>query len=417
MNLNSHLPSRAWLIVALLWLVGCLNYLDRIMITTMHGSLVAAIPMTEAQYGLLTSVFLWVYAAVSPFAGFLADRFNRSRVITLSLLVWSAITWLTGQARTLDQLLVTRALMGISEACYVPAGMALITDYHRGPTRSLAMGVYVTGAVIGAGLGGLGGWLADREGWTYAFNLFGIVGIAYAVVLTFTLRDAPPAQALPLAGNAAPPVRFGEALTSLFGNGSFILLFVFWGLVAVSNWGVMGWMPTYMAEHFHLGQGKAGLSATGYLNAAMVLGLLIGGAWADRWSRTQKRARILVPVIGLCAAIPGILLAANSAVFAIVIAGLILYGLTRPFTDANIMPMLCLVSDPRYRATGFGVLNLFANLAGGLTIYAGGVLRDAHVNVSNIFRFSAVGLMICAVLLILVKPRPEPAPGNEALPR
>src|SRR5688572_31483265 len=94
------LPSRAWLTVALLWVVAALNYLDRIMITTMRGSVVEAIPMTDAQFGLLTSIFLWVYGLLSPFAGFLADRFNRSRLIIGSLLVWSLLTWLTGHCKT-----------------------------------------------------------------------------------------------------------------------------------------------------------------------------------------------------------------------------------------------------------------------------------------------------------------------------
>ena len=79
--------SRAWLIVAVLWVVAALNYLDRIMVTTMRDSLMEAVPMTDAQFGLLTSVFLWVYGLLSPLTGFLADRFNRSRLIVLSLIV------------------------------------------------------------------------------------------------------------------------------------------------------------------------------------------------------------------------------------------------------------------------------------------------------------------------------------------
>src|SRR5665213_2893842 len=169
--------TQAWLCVALLWFVGFLNYLDRIMLTTMRTSVTDAIPMTDAQFGLLTSVFLWVYAGLSPFAGFLADRFSRRRVIIGSLFAWSVMTWLTGHAKTYDQLLWARGIMGISEACYFPAGMALIMDYHRGPSRSLANGIHVSGVLVGSGLGGLGGWLAERHGWGYAFDLFGIVGL------------------------------------------------------------------------------------------------------------------------------------------------------------------------------------------------------------------------------------------------
>jgi len=405
MTTNSSHLTRAWLVVGLLWVVALLNYLDRVMITTMRGSLMEAIPMTDAQFGLLTSVFLWVYAVLSPFAGFLADRFSRSRVILWSLLAWSALTWLTGHAKTFEQLLVVRALMGISEATYIPAALALITDYHRGSTRSLATGVHMTGISVGSGLGGLGGWLAERYGWSYAFTLFGIIGIVYAVLLLFVLRDAPREEAeVPAAADKKHGAGFLEAMVSLFSSGTFLLMLVFWGLLGMTGWAVVGWMPTYLNEHFHLSQGVAGLSATGYLQGASLVGFLIGGGWADRWSRTNPRARILVPVIGLCLAAPGVLIAALTTLLPVAIAGLMLYGLARVFTDSNMMPILCLVCDPRYRATGYGVLNLFSCAIGGLAIYAGGALRDAQVNVSNLFLWSAVSLLVCAGLVFLVKP-------------
>lgn len=173
----SKITARAWLVVALLWPVACLNCLDRLMITTMRGSLKEDIAMTDGQFGLLTSVFLWGYALLSPSAGYLADRFSRSRVIIGSLFVWSAVTWLTAHAQNFHQLLWARALMGAGEVCYIPAALALITDYHRGPTRSLATGLHISGLYAGAALGGLGGVLAENFKWQSAFNLFGAIGV------------------------------------------------------------------------------------------------------------------------------------------------------------------------------------------------------------------------------------------------
>jgi predicted MFS family arabinose efflux permease len=414
MKSESDIRSNAWLVVGLLWVVACLNYLDRIMITTMRGSLMEDIPMTDAQFGMLTAVFLWVYGLLSPMAGFLADRFSRSRIIIFSLITWSVITWLTGQAKTFEQLLVARAFMGISEACYIPAALALIADYHRGSTRSLATGIHVTGVTIGSGLGGVAGWIAEKQGWTYAFGLFGVVGIAYGIMLLFLLRDASATESKEHVDAPKTPVKFGEALGSLLGRGSFLLLIAFWALTAVASWGVTGWMPTYLGEHFQLDQGEAGLSATVFHHSASVVGLIAGGFWADRWSRTRTRARILVPVIGLCFAVPGLMLAANSSVLTLAIFGLMVYGMSRSFTDSNMMPILCMVVDPRYRATGFGVLNMFACIVGGTTIYLGGVLRDRNVDVSYVFCFSAVGLLVCAVLLFLVRPAPSTEPLSEA---
>lgn len=394
--------------VGLLWVVGLLNYLDRVMITTMRGSVTEAIPMTDAQFGLLTSVFLWTYAVLSPFAGFLADRWGRARVIVGSLFAWSLVTWLTAHASTFRELLATRALMGVSEACYIPAALALIADYHRGPTRSLANGTHMTGIMVGSGLGGLGGWIAERYGWTHAFYLFGVAGLCYSIVIAMLLRDAPrPPAEESVAENSR--VRLGPALKSLFSRGAFVIALCYWGLLGLAGWGVVGWMPTYLKEHFHLSQGEAGLSATAYMNSAALLGVLVGGVWADRWSRRNVRGPILVPAVGLCVAGPAILLAASTTLLPLALAALMVYSLMKAFCDTNMMPILSLVSDGRYRATGYGLLNMFSCTVGGLAVYAGGALRDARVDVNRVFMFSALSLLFCAGLLLLVKPR---APAN-----
>jgi len=400
-------PTRAWLTVVLLWFVGCINYLDRVMITTMRQSLVEAIPMTDAQFGLLTTIFLIVYGVLSPFAGYLADRFNRSQVIIVSLVAWSVITWLTAHATTYGQLLATRALMGVSEACYIPAALALIADHHGPRTRSLANGVHLSGVMVGAGMGGGGGWIAEQHGWAQAFAWFGQLGVALAIVAAWYLRDQRAPE--PAAARPAEPVRLGAALRSLFGSGTFLLALGFWGLLGMSVWAVVGWMPTYLKEQFTLGQGEAGLSATAYYQGASIVGVLFGGWWADRWSRTRADAPMQVPLIGMALAAPAILLAASAGTFWLAIAGLMLFGLTKSFADANMMPILTLVADQRYRATGYGVLNLCACLVGGFTIYAGGALRDAKLDVDTIFFGGAAATAACGGLLWLVRKRGAPA--------
>jgi len=398
------------MIVALLWVVGCLNYLDRVMITTMRTSLREAISMTDAQFGLLTTAFLVVYGVLSPFAGFLADRFSRSLVITGSLFAWSLITFLTSHARTYDQLLTTRFLMGISEACFIPAALALVSDYHRGPTRSKATGLLLGGVFVGSGLGGVGGWLAERHGWGYAFSLFGMIGIFYCIPLALFLRDAPKARDSQLVAEPSKQLRIGEALISLFRSGTFILLLAYWGLLGLAGWMVVGWMPTYFQERFNMSQGAAGLSATVFLYAACMIGLVVGGALADRWSPKSRSACILVSIIGLCLAAPSILLVAISGFLWLAVIGLIAYGLTRSFADAEMMPTLCLTVDERYRATGYGVLNFFSCLVGGATIYLGGVLRDTHVNINKLFQFGAFGILVCAAILLFARARINKGP-------
>ncbi len=403
--MKTSLPSRAWLAVWLLCGVALLNYLDRIMLTTMRESVKASIPMTEAQFGLLTSVFLWVYGGLSPFAGLLADRWDRRRIILASLFIWSFTTWLTGYATTFEGLLATRVAMGISEACYLPAALALITDLHRGPTRSLAVGIHNCGISIGSGLAGLGGWLAQQYGWNTAFHFFGLAGMAYFFVLAIGLRSPPRVEA------AAPPPKesFRVVARTLFGERSYRFLLGYWAVLGLAGWGVLGWMPTYFQQQFGMSQGSAGLAATGFLQISTVAGLLVGGRLADRMSLRTPRGRLQVAIMGLAIAAPAIFVTASTPLLWVAIIGLLIFGFGRAWADGNTMPILCQISDPRHRATGFGILNFFACAVGGLTIYAGGALRDANVNVRELFIFSGGGLLLCMLFLWLIRPSRDAA--------
>jgi len=399
------LPKGAWLVVALLFFIGALNYLDRIMITTMRSSIIDALPMSDAQFGLLTSAFLWTYGILSPFAGYLADKFNRSRVVIVSLLVWSVVTWLTAYARTYEELLATRILMGISEACYIPAALALIADYHRNATRSLATGIHMTGIMLGSSLGFLGGIIAENHTWNFVFIFFGVIGIAYSIIVALFLHDPPKSPDEIAQANTGDKVSFLVGIVDLFKRRSFILMLIYWGILGIVTWMVMGWLPTYYKEHFNLSQGIAGLYATGYLYPASIAGLLLGGFLADRWSRTNRLARIWVPAIGLCIAAPCIFLASGTTILPLAIFAFMIYAVTRAFGDSNMMPMLCMVVDPRYRATGYGVLNFFSTIIGGLALYAGGVLRDSNIDLSRIYQFAAIIIIVCAILLFMIRPK------------
>ncbi len=395
-----------WLLVAMLCVVGCLNYLDRMMITTMRSSILEEIPMTEAQFGLLTSVFLWIYGIASPFAGYLADKFNRSRVIIGSLLIWSLVTWLTSHASNFEELLLARALMGISEACYIPAALALIVEYHPGNTKSTATGIHIGGVYIGQSLGFIGGWIAETHSWHYAFSIFGIIGVAYAFILMFLLKDkrndlTDPAAEIP----TKQSINLGEAFKSLFSNRAFNLVLFIWGLAGAVSWMVNGWLPTYYKEKFNLSQTEAGVYSTVYFFTAMLLGVILGGAMADLWAKRNKNARILLPAIGFLVAVPGVIIASYTDLVWVTVIGFILYAFTRPFIDANMMPILERMIDKRYLATGYGILNFCSCIIGGIGIYAAGVLRDAQVNLSAIFQVAALTMVVCAFALFSLVPK------------
>lgn len=394
----------AWTIVGVLWVIALLNYLDRLMITTMRDALKGDIAMSDAQFGLLTSVFLWVYGLCSPLGGFMADRFGRSRIIVASLLIWSAVTWSTAHCHTFDSLLVARAVMGLSEACYIPAALALIADYHRGGTRSLATGLHMSGVYAGGALGGVGGKIAEDFGWRSGFTWFGAFGVVFAVIAASVLRDAREPQAAAQAPASDPGLTLMRTLMALLRAPAFRLLVFTFALVSLANWGIYGWLPTYLKERFQLGLGSAGLTATGYVQVASFIGVLAGGTWADRWSRVQPRARCWVPAIGFCAVGPALYIGIGADALVAAVAGLVVYGLGRGFYDSNLMPIVRSTIDERFSATGYGLLNFIGCMVGGAMVYVGGWMKDAHIDLALVFKFSAAGLLVTGGLLFAVRP-------------
>ena len=402
----SETPSAsrtAWLVVALLIPVALLNYLDRQMLATMKTSMIGDLPdiQTKAQWGLILGSFKWVYAIFSPIGGYLADRVSRRHVICFSLFAWSAVTWATGQVHTYDQLLWTRAIMGVSEAFYIPAALALIADYHLGPTRSRAVGLHQMGIYAGVIIGGFAGYAADHPdiGWRGAFAWCGLLGIAYSIPLFLFLRNRPAtdqAQARPSANSTV-----GE----LLGNPSFLLLVLFFTLPAMAAWIVRDWMPDILRERFNLGQGKAGVSAVLYWQVAAIAGAVLGGWLADRWMRTNVRGRIFVSVIGTSLLLPALFGVGNAPTLGVAVCFLIVFGLGWGFFDCNSMPILCQLVGPQHRATGYGLMNLVSISCGGFADWIFGALRDRHLPLNAIFGVFAGIALLSIFIALRIKPR------------
>jgi MFS family permease len=400
--------SYPWLLVAMLWVVAFLNYFDRILITSMRDPLVADFSMNDAQFGLLTSVFLWSYGLLSPLGGFLADKYSRKKMIVFSALIWSAVTLWTGFATTFGEMLVTRTVMGISEACYIPAALALITDYHRTRTRSLATGLHMSGLYAGLALGGIGGYIAEWWGWRFGFQFFGVFGILYSIGLLFMLKDKKLEQeeiAIEGGKSTKSTINIIESIKALFGERSYNIILIFFCVNGVVNWLIYAWLPTFLKDHFHLNLGEAGLSATGYIQIGAFAGVILGGILADRWSRKNIRARLYVIVIGFSVGAPFLFLMSSTQLFAFAILGMVIYGLAKGFNDSNLMPVLCQVIDGRYIATGYGFLNFLSTIIGGLMVYWVGALKDANIDLSIAYQIISVVMLLAAWSLLLVKPK------------
>ncbi len=417
--MNSNLSSStrtAWLVVALLVPVALLNYLDRQMLAAMKFSVMRDIPDIglEANWGKILALFKWVYACLSPIGGYLADRYSRRHVIAGSLFVWSAVTWATGHVTTYEQLLAARAVMGVSEAFYIPAALALIADFHLGPTRSRAVGLHQMGIYVGVILGGFSGYVADSPtlGWRAAFDACGVVGIVYALPLFLLLRNPGRPAGLPESSRPSP----GHAVRELFGNRSFILLVLYFTLPALAGWVVRDWMPAILKTEFGIGQGKAGVSATLYWQVAAIVGAVTGGWLADGWMKHSPRGRIFVSALGMSLIVPamfGVGYAPQTGLLWVAIAFLILFGLGWGFFDCNNMPILCQIARPELRATGYGIMNLVSISCGGFADWGFGVLRDRQVPLFGIFGIFASAAILSVVLVLMIKPRltdARPAP-------
>jgi MFS family permease len=409
----SRSAGYAWFVVALLVPVALLNYLDRQMLATMKSSMVGDIPSiaNRADWGLVLGCFKWTYAVLGPFGGFIADRFSRRWVIGLSLLMWSAVTWWTGHVTTFRELMAARALMGISEAFYIPTALALIADYHTGFTRSRAVGMHQAGIYVGQILGGFAGYVADSpdHGWRWAFTTCGMIGVIYAVPLLAWLRS--PERAAAAYDTTSSPDVSVNVFRGLLGNRNFILLVLCFTLPAIAGWVVRDWMPDILKEKFGLGQGKAGVSAILYVQIASLFGAVIGGTLADRWMRSTPRGRIFTSAIGMAMFLPALFSVGNAGTLTMAILGLIVFGLGWGFFDCNNMPILCQIARPEWRATGYGIMNLVSISCGGFGDWAFGALRDRHVPLNVIFGAFAGVALLSIFIVLRIKPREAAQPA------
>ena len=408
-SLPQHEPTAAptgyaWLVVGLLIPVALLNYLDRQMLAAMKTSMMGDIPdiSTKANWGIVLGSFKWVYAILSPVGGYISDRVSRRHVIALSLFVWSAVTWATGHVATFNQLVAARAIMGISEAFYIPAALALIADYHSGSTRSRAVGLHQMGIYAGIIIGGFSGYAAENPdiGWRRAFDLCGIVGCLYALILFALLRN-PPGRS-----NTDQEMGPGQAIAQLFTNYNYLLLVTCFTLPALAGWVVKDWMPDILKEQFGLGQGRAGVSAVLYVQVASLIGVGLGGWLADRAMQRTPRGRIFVSALGMSFFLPSLFGVGNAGSQEQAVMFLALFGLGWGFFDCNNMPILCQIAPPRLRATGYGFMNLVSISCGGFADWGFGVLRDRHVPLNVIFGVFAAVALVSAAAMLRIRPQP-----------
>lgn len=399
-----------WLVVALLWVVALLNYMDRQMLSTMQDAMkldIVELQKAEA-FGALMAVFLWIYGLVSPFAGVVADRVSRKKLVVGSLFVWSAVTYLMGYASDFTQLYWLRALMGVSEALYIPSALSLIADWHEGKSRSLAIGIHMTGLYVGQAVGGFGATIAATFSWHSTFYWFGIIGIAYSVVLALLLHDKPKAAAAVAASpNPATLMKkesLWRGLSVVLSTWAFWVILIYFAVPSLPGWATKNWLPTLFEKNLGLDMALAGPMSTITIAASSFVGVLLGGVLSDKWVLRNIRGRIYTSAIGLGMTIPAlILLGFGHSVVAVVGAGM-LFGIGFGMFDANNMPILCQIISAKYRATAYGIMNMVGVFAGAAVTQLLGKWTDG----GNLGMGFAVlgGIVIVALVLQLACLRP-----------
>lgn len=399
-----------WLVVALLWVVALLNYMDRQMLSTMQDAMkfdIVELQKAEA-FGALMAVFLWIYGIVSPFAGVVADRVSRKKLVVGSLFVWSAVTYLMGYASDFTQLYWLRALMGVSEALYIPSALSLIADWHEGKSRSLAIGIHMTGLYVGQAVGGFGATIAATFSWHSTFYWFGIIGIAYSVVLALLLHDKPKAvdavAASPDPATLMKKESLWRGLSVVLSTWAFWVILIYFAVPSLPGWATKNWLPTLFADNLGLEMAQAGPMSTITIAASSFVGVLLGGVLSDKWVLRNIRGRIYTSAIGLGMTIPAlVLLGFGHSVVAVVGAGM-LFGIGFGMFDANNMPILCQIISAKYRATAYGVMNMVGVFAGAAVTHLLGKWTDG----GNLGMGFAVlgGIVIVALVLQLACLRP-----------
>ena len=393
--------SYKWILVALLWVVALLNYMDRQMLSTMRPSMQIDIHELQSatNFGYLMGIFLWVYGFMSPVSGIIADKFNRKWVIVGSLFVWSAVTYGMGLANTFHQVYWLRAVMGISEALYIPAGLSLIADFHTDKTRSLAIGIHMTGLYVGQALGGFGATIAAAYTWHYTFHTFGLIGIAYSVILILFLREKKEEPLEQLAGKTfvKEKVPVFKGLAILLSNISFWIILFYFAVPSLPGWATKNWLPTLFAENLHIPMSQAGPLSTITIAASSFIGVIFGGILSDRWVQKNIRGRIYTSAIGLGLTIPSLLLLGfGHSLFNVVGAGLC-FGIGFGMFDANNMPILCQFVPQKLRATAYGIMNMVGVFAGAFITDLLGRSSDAG-NLGRSFAMLA-GIVVIALII------------------
>jgi MFS family permease len=348
--------------LALLTGVNLLNYIDRYVPAGALPMILAAYGLSDAEGGLVQSMFMYPYALVSPLVGLLGDRVRRFALAGIGVLIWSAATFGSGLAGSFAFFLFARAVIGVGEASYSAVTPSILGDYFPPARRGRALAIFGAALPVGIALGyAVGGAIGTRLGWRWAFYVAGVPGVVLGILLLL-VRDprrgaldssGPVASPSPSDPVPAPPSSPRSRLPLL--RGSYIFNVAAQTIYTFSMGGLGLWMPTYFSRERGLSHATASTVFGGLLCLAGFIGTLAGGQLGDRLAQRRRAAPFLVSGVALIVSIPFTVLAVLApwpAIFwpAIFVTLTLLFLNTAPLNAAmtNVLP-------PHLRALGFGI--------------------------------------------------------------
>jgi len=391
-----------WQVAGFLALLGALNYADRTALNSVFPLLKQDLHLSDVQLAATGTVFLWTYGLLSPFAGYIADQCSRSRLIILSVTGWSAVTLLTGFVTTATSLLVTRALLAITECLYIPAAIALVADYHKSPTRATAVSFQICGTSVGMVAGGtLAGYLGGEYGWRASFRMLGAFGFILAIVASQILSDV-----TPIPGRRESQPQRKDFFRSLLRDFEKLLairayqVIVVQGIVqAIAVWTVIHWLPLYFKESFEISLLSAGFFGTFLLNSGQLTGTLVGGYSSDQFAIENVLRRMLLQGVGYIVSAPFLLAFWWSPGFATTAAIIFLFGLIRSLANSNENPFVCDLLPSGQRSQAIGFMNLSLSLGSGLGVLISGYFKQ-DFGLPVIFASASVLMLTSGFILI-----------------
>ena len=338
-------------VLAILTLINFVNYVDRQILYPLFPLIAADFHLTYSQLGLLAVAFSLVHSLGTLPFGRLADRISRKKVISYAVFFWSGATFLSGLATSFRSLVAARALVGIGEAAYTPAGTAMITASFPRHLRARVQGVFDVGMFIGGAAGIiLGGILAALWGWRAAFFLVGIPGLllALSVIRLPEVRGGPREKQVPLKDLLRVP--------------AYVMVLVSGWFITFSAHAYIIWGPTFIQTEKGFGVREAGVVLGGILVAAGVLGVMSGATLADRLSRHFAWGRVLTVSGGFLISTPLIFWAIHSPSKPILMITFFLGCFFMSWYHGPVTAIIHDLTPARAHASAMGVYYFWVNL-------------------------------------------------------